>query len=1220
MKKIYFLSLTLLCFLALSSFHLVAQSCAGFGATAEGYESRCAATGSIKISAFGGSGAYSYKVTGPITTNFTSADSITGLPAGTYTVTVSDISKNCTFNLSNIIVPGTYSDPRFTLTTQDVTCDNGFNGSIHLNTINRGRAPFEFSIVAPSPMGIGTTNSTGEFTDLKAGIYTIRLTDSCGGIQTRLVTINNYSWQIDSFVFWKTSCDSAKGYIRVTDNKGNISTITGIPGFEYGIVRSPGDTIMSTDPNFSFYLSGQKTFEVIVKDPCGKIKKSAISLTFQSSVSNTVNITNNTCNTFNAALTNIVNFSRPLFCLLDNNGLQLACNSTGSFSNLSYGSYCINAYDSCSDTTIVRCFNVAQTPASIGTNVGISDKTCNSFTASITGQIGLTNPTYCLFDSLDNQLACNASGVFTNLSYGYYCIKVKDSCRDTTITRCFYPEKPTPYIPYVIGPGYYTCNNFGIVVRGDSLTNPRFCIVDINGDTLTCNTTGIFDSLPYGYYCLVVHDACYDTTITRCFGVGGPIFYGVVNVNTSNQTCAGFTATVIGQGFTNPEYCLYTDAGVLVACDSSGVFTGLPYGTYYVQAKNQCPDTIVTKYFSEQAPWPLIDANVSQTNKICGSFTASITGQQNLVSPTYCLYDRNDTLIACNSTGVFDNLAYDDYCIKVKDGCFDTTFIRCFTAVPNPIQLTVKTYKSCSYGYAKFNITVNGGTTPINVKIYNPDSTLYIDKTFNSTPINIDSLTGTLTGEKYKVVVTDFCGSIDTAFSSAIASIFSRSPRVIPKCPSSTWINGSGTVETAVQANTGNVTVRIIKKDNTSVSISPSTVSGGVYDFNNLAPARYIIRYTINDVCGKVFYDTLWVNPYEYPNLSRSSAYQCDQNGFSVGAVVSDGVGPFTYEIIGSTPASPSIISTPQLSPVFNIDNGTAYTLVRLRALDACGNASLQDASILPLANNGITATFNCFQLNSTLSVDTLNSAEYAWYYKTNMESTDSTYIDSSYSIYLPFVLPADTGIYMCKIKVYNGCINRLYYYNLNGDCYHYLQMKLESFTGRVTGKNVVLNWTVPANPDLKKFVIEKQTGRGYAAIGLLAAIGDNVKHSYYFVDSLWNRQKNNYRIRMVDKGNNSSFSKEITIAPMQLLSAINAYPNPVMNLLTVEFNAVPNHQYKIKLLNLMSQVIQEIDYNGNSRDKVQIRRTNTMESGVYIVKITDLNTSEELSQKVIFR
>jgi hypothetical protein len=68
-----------------------------------------------------------------------------------------------------------------------------------------------------------------------------------------------------------------------------------------------------------------------------------------------------------------------------------------------------------------------------------------------------------------------------------------------------------------------------------------------------------------------------------------------------------------------------------------------------------------------------------------------------------------------------------------------------------------------------------------------------------------------------------------------------------------------------------------------------------------------------------------------------------------VGASVSGGSAPYTYQIIGSAPSLPSINTVTQASPVFNITNGITYSLVRLRAIDACGNATLNDVSILPL-------------------------------------------------------------------------------------------------------------------------------------------------------------------------------------------------------------------------------------------------------------------------------
>ena len=86
------------------------------------------------------------------------------------------------------------------------------------------------------------------------------------------------------------------------------------------------------------------------------------------------------------------------------------------------------------------------------------------------------------------------------------------------------------------------------------------------------------------------------------------------------------------------------------------------------------------------------------------------------------------------------------------------------------------------------------------------------------------------------------------------------------------------------------------------------------------------------------------------------------------------------YEIIQSTPATPSIVSAKQNSPVFTINNGTIYSLVRLRVTDACGNASLNDASVLPLAVMTVDVSLDCMYSTSVLSVDSsIANATYSW-------------------------------------------------------------------------------------------------------------------------------------------------------------------------------------------------------------------------------------------------
>ncbi len=74
--------------------------------------------------------------------------------------------------------------------------------------------------------------------------------------------------------------------------------------------------------------------------------------------------------------------------------------------------------------------------------------------------------------------------------------------------------------------------------------------------------------------------------------------------------------------------------------------------------------------------------NVTISNAGCTTFTATISGQANLVNGQYCIYDNNGVQIACNTTGVFNGLAYGSYCMHIKNdpACYDTTLIRCFTA------------------------------------------------------------------------------------------------------------------------------------------------------------------------------------------------------------------------------------------------------------------------------------------------------------------------------------------------------------------------------------------------------------------------------------------------------------------------------------------------------------------------------------------------------------
>ncbi len=259
----------------------------------------------------------------------------------------------------------------------------------------------------------------------------------------------------------------------------------------------------------------------------------------------------------------------------------------------------------------------------------------------------------------------------------------------------------------------------------------------------------------------------------------------------------------------------------------------------------------------------------------------------------------------------------------------------------------------------------------------------------------------------------------------------------------------------------------ITQKNFTPVSIGYSYRSGDNFDFNNLEPATYVVSYTFSG-CALVVNDTLVVSTYQFPNLSKSAAYQCDNNSFSVGASVLGGVSPFTYEVIGSTPSLPTLISGAQASPVFGINNGVEYSLVRLRAIDACGNATLNDVSILPLANTIVKSTSNCFYNNITLTTDTVPNASYIWFKKTS--ATDSVIVGSTVGYNMPYMLPSDTGVYVSRMSVNSGCLTKLSYYHLDGSCGGFLLPVKVTLGGKAAKDDAVqLTWVARDEQTTKK-------------------------------------------------------------------------------------------------------------------------------------------------------
>jgi SprB repeat len=1145
MKKFYSLAFTfyVICITVVLPQTGFSQVCAGLTATYSATESRCASTGTLKINASGGTGNYQYKVSGPVNTSYTSVNLITGLSAGKYQVTIKDITANCIRNVDSVTVPGNYVVPSFFLVSTRVTCINGNDGKINVTGANFGRPPFLYKIVAPSASQVGAASATGVFTGLLSGNYLVQLSDSCGAIQTRSITVDNYDWFINNYTVTKTGCDTITVNINLKDSKNNITPNVVFSGFLYGASVVPGDTTWFTTNTFKYNKGKKHTVQLLVKDPCGNIKSVIWADVVIPKVNASVSITNKICLTFNAAITGQLNLTAPSYCIYNSSNVLVTCNTTGVFNALSYGSYCIKITDACYDTVINRCFTVTRPIPDVDLNVNIVAN-CSSFTATITGQANINDSTYCLYNAANVLMLCNSTGIFANLTFGTYCIKVfnKAACYDTAIIRCFTVKRPIPMV------------------------NPP--------------------------------------------------------VQITNLTCLTFTAAIGDTAnLTNPQFCLYTPAHILIICNKTGVFNNLPYGTYCIDVVNDplCYDTTITFCFTVKRPIPSVASTVAISNKTCTSFTAGITGQANLNNPQYCLYNSLNVLVICNATGVFTNLPYGSYCINIKNNpaCYDTVIKRCFTQAQTPMDISLSAKKSCvTIGTTDLKVTFNSGTPAYTVSLFSPTGIL-IQTIYSSggsyTFLSIANLAPPL---KYKIVAADQCGNKDSLSIAPNVSVVNRLVTINPKCPSGTWPNGSGDIIVNVSSNNigGNITPKIIKKDGSTVSINAASVVGYNYTFSNLGPATYIFDTYVED-CNKHLYDTVTVRIYLYPILSGSNAYQCDNNGFSVSVNVQGGVAPYTYEIIGSTPASPTIITAPQASPVFSVNNGTNYSLIRLRVIDGCGNASLYDVSVLPLANFIVTAnSAECFNNSLTLRVDSIANAVYTWYKR--KVPNDSIIIGTGPTYFIANLLPADTGRYFCRVVVNNGCLVKQANYIVKGACYKILPKDDVVLVGQKQNSYNQLTWNSDAD-NIKDYSLQRsaESGTGYQTINTTSANG---ALSYTFADANPVNGNNYYRLKLTSADNGIKYSNTVFIKNTTF--NISFYPNPVNAVLYISIMNKASKSYLVEINNIMGQKITAQTFAKIQNAVINYPRSPVMAPGVYTVTVTDLGNNEKQTYKLIYR
>ncbi|MUV04437.1 hypothetical protein GN157_12025, partial [Flavobacterium rakeshii] len=656
--------------------------------------------GEATASATGGTAPYNY-----LWSNGATTASIAGVPAGTYTVTVTD-ANSCT-DTANVTITQPTALNASAIST-NVSCNGGSNGTVDLTVVG-GTPPYTFAW--------SNTATTEDMTGLTAGTYNVTVTDSKGCTATASATITEPTVLMASAVTTDVSCNGgSNGTVDLTVTGGTAPYT-----FTWSNTATTEDMTGLTAGTYDVTVTDAKgcttTASATVNEPAALI----------ASLNSQTNIACNGESTGSASIT--VNGGNPPYAYSWSNG-----GTTATINNLAAGTYFVTVTDNKGCTASASATLTEPTAliasASVDSNVSCNAGNDGAATASATGGEGS-------YSYLWSNGATTAS--IAGVVAGTYTVTITDtnSCTDTASVTITQPTEIVVTTSVLSQPSCNGDTTAGATASATGGTAPYSYYWNVNGYNV--NTAGWIGSTA-GTYTVNVTDAngCTATgeiTITEPDAIDP----GVTQTNVSCFGGNNGQATATPTGGVGPYNYLWSNGA------TTATVNDLVAGTYTITItdNNGCTgtDTVTITEPTELIASAVVDANISCNGGTNGEATASATGGTGAY--TY-LWSNGAT--TASIAGVPAGI----YTVTITDAssCTDTAMVT----ITEPTVLTasaVTTNVSCNGGSnGTVDLTVTGGTAPYTFAWNNTATT--------------EDLTG-LTAGTYNVTVTDAKGCTTTA-------------------------------------------------------------------------------------------------------------------------------------------------------------------------------------------------------------------------------------------------------------------------------------------------------------------------------------------------------------------------------------------------------------------------------------------------------------------------
>lgn len=663
--------------------------------------------GEITITGFGGSGSYAYTISPNPASISLSGNVFSGVPSGTYTVTITDTVTLCTEDVT-VTLP-TAIAPSFTTLPSSVTCFGDNSGSFEIN-VSGYSGPYSYEVFdsfGTSVTGVVATNtSTNPETvnGMTSGTFTVVITETatpfCSATSSVIISSPAQPLSVVATETSNVTCD---------DNLGTITAIAsgGWGTYEYELT---GAATVGYSPNGTFTNLSAGTYTVNARDAQG----------CEVSTNVTLNIPNPITATFTPSTT-------LLSCFSDQNATITITNVTGGqgsnytytlntisptvsssgpqnsnvFSGLGAGTYNVTITDgyNCSMTSLDIVINQ---PSPIqATLVAASTQTClvdATLTLSATGGTGIY--TYSNTSNFATILGTFTTSTTFSVPVGTYNYYVRDAngCISNVSNEITIDALPPLVINLESTNPTINCtgDNTGVInaTAQGGLGNYVYTLQDTLGNTIpaTQNSPGVFTGLVAGTYVVRV-DSGDCNTATSPITITEPTNALNVNHIVSNVSCSGTndgSVEIIATGGTG--IIKYAISPQLNQFFETNIFENLAPGNYdaIVQDELGC---YVTFSFTITEPIPVMITIVPNSilAEVCegdnnAEFSIDISGGTSPYSVSIDDYNGPYTTGAVGQTQFdFTDLTGGDHSVFVRDsqGCESEWNIT----LPDPVRI-----------------------------------------------------------------------------------------------------------------------------------------------------------------------------------------------------------------------------------------------------------------------------------------------------------------------------------------------------------------------------------------------------------------------------------------------------------------------------------------------------------------------------------------------------